>query len=224
MKPLLLIVIVNALFSMAAFALDPAESYPAPNTLVKLTHNTSYVDVSHEGRIIRIMRNQNPDNLLEKSYSKTSRPCPPFCIQPIELGPEITNVGELELIAFLQQEVERDQGLLVDVRMPRFFDMETIPGAVNIPFLMLNTNLADVLPMLGVVETSDGWNYENAKSLLIYCNGPWSSESRRAIDALVSANYPADKLLFYRGGMQIWKLMGLSTISPQVFISTQYQN
>lgn len=204
--------------------LEAAEVSPAPNTLVKLTHEKSYVDVSHNGRTIRIMRNQNPENLLEKPYRKTSRPCPPFCIQAIELAPEIKNVGELELIAFLKQEVEQGRGLLVDVRMPRFYDLETIPGAVNIPFLLLKSNIQDVLPMLGVTEQSGGRRFQNAKSLLVFCNGPWCDQSERVITALLHANYPAEKLLFYRGGMQIWKLMGLSTVSPQAFSNLQAQN
>ncbi len=224
MKSSLLVLIVSALFSLSAFAIEQTDAFPASDVLVKLTPAKSYVDVSHKGRTIRIMRNQNPENLLEKPYTKTSRPCPPFCIQPIEMAPEIENVGELELIEFLEQEVAQGQGLLVDVRMPRFYDLETIPGAINIPFILLNSNIKEVLPMLGVSRSLDEWSYQNAKSLLVFCNGPWCSQSGRAIEALLSVNYPIEKILYYRGGMQVWKLMGLSTISQQAFTSVQSQN
>ena len=224
MKSSLLVLIASALCSLSVFATAYAEAYPASDTLVKMTHDKSYVDVSHKGRTIRIMRNQNPENLLETTYTKTSRPCPPFCIQPIDIASKIKTVGELELIGFLEQEVARGRGLLIDVRMPRFYDQETIPSAINIPFILLNSSIKEVLRILGASASPDGWNYQNAKSLMVFCNGPWCSQSGRAIEALLGVNYPADKILYYRGGMQVWKLMGLSTISQQAFTSMQHQN
>ena len=210
--------IIGTLLSGPVAVMAVVESDSEQDLQVNLAPGQPYADVNHMGRTIRIMRNQNPDNLLEQAYSKTSRPCPPFCIQPIEIVPGTKLSGELELIDFLQQEVKQDIGMLVDVRMPRFYEVETIPGAVNIPFLLFTSHIKVVLPLLGVKRADNGWDFRNAKSLLIFCNGPWCSQTGRVVKALVNINYPADKLQYYRGGMQMWKLLGLSTISPEAIV------
>ena len=43
---------------------------------------------------------------------------------------------------------------------------------------------------------------------------PAGDQSSRAIQALLSLGYPAAKLKYYRGGMQAWKLLGLTTVVP----------
>jgi len=194
--------------------------FPAPigsenevPVVVQLSGGRNYTDVTHLGKPVRIERNQDRTHLLADDYRRTSRPCPPFCIQPIELAPGINTVGELEVIEFVQQKVKKGTGLLLDVRMPRFYDSETIPGAVNIPFLLIKQDVRDVLPLLGVRRGAQGWDFSRAKFLLIFCNGPWCSQSARSVDVLRGVNYPAEKLYYYRGGMQNWKMLGLSTVS-----------
>jgi rhodanese-related sulfurtransferase len=49
---------------------------------------------------------------------------------------------------------------------------------------------------------------------LLWCNGPWCGQSPRAIRALISLGYPAEKLYYYRGGMQMWQSLGLTTVLP----------
>ncbi|MBD3816836.1 MAG: rhodanese-like domain-containing protein, partial [Halothiobacillus sp.] len=46
------------------------------------------------------------------------------------------------------------------------------------------------------------------------CNGPWCGQSPTNIKELVSMGYPADKIYWYRGGMQSWSNLGLTTIQP----------
>ena len=222
MKSLLLLVVL--IFGISSYDPVYAEALAGSNSLVKLTPEISHVDVSHMRRTIRIQRNQNQQNRLENEYRLTSRSCPPFCIQAIALSPEIKTVGELELIDFLQQEVEQGQGLLLDVRMPNAYDFETIPGAVNIPLALLEADIQGVLPLFGVSHANNNWDYQHAKTLLVFCNGPWCEQSGRAIEMLLNLDYPATKLRYYRGGMQTWKILGLSTVSPQAFSNTLYQN
>ena len=83
-KPLFVLLIANMLLSLPVVVLAYAEEYPDQELLVKLSPEQGYVDISHMGRSIRIIRDQDPTNLLDKDYSRTSRPCPPFCIQPIK--------------------------------------------------------------------------------------------------------------------------------------------
>ena len=45
----------------------------------------------------KIMRNQNNKNTVNPAFAKTSRPCPPFCVQPMQLRPGIETIGEQEI-------------------------------------------------------------------------------------------------------------------------------
>ena len=85
---------------------------------------------------------------------------------------------------------------------------------MNIPFTLLsaddNPYLEDILAALGATKTDGDWDFSEAKSLALYCNGPWCDQSPRAIQGLLKAGYPAEKLFYYRGGMQNWQLLGLT--------------
>jgi rhodanese-related sulfurtransferase len=38
----------------------------------------------------------------------------------------------------------------------------------------------------------------------------WCGQSPTAIRAMIAAGYPAEKIQYYRGGMQDWRILGLS--------------
>ncbi|MGB5520728.1 MAG: hypothetical protein WBO73_20030, partial [Gammaproteobacteria bacterium] len=63
-------------------------------------------------------------------------------------------------------------------------------------------------------QKTDTWDFSEAKQILLWCNGPWCGQSPRAIRALISLGYPAEKLYYYRGGMQMWQSLGLTTVLP----------
>jgi rhodanese-related sulfurtransferase len=186
---------------------------------VGITRELSYLDVIHEGKKIRIERIQDTSHKLTNSFSKTSRPCPPFCIQPAEMHPDIKTVGETELLTFLDTEVRNNQGLLIDARMPAWFEKGTIPGSVNIPFTILSDGLVSphtrkIIKLLGAKETEGKWDFSNTRKLLLFCNGPWCGQSPRAIKNLLKLGYPPSHIYWYRGGMQSWQLLGLTTVMP----------
>ncbi len=186
---------------------------------VNITKDMPYVDIHVKGRDYRIQRIQDTSHKLSNSFAKTSRPCPPFCIHPIRVAEGVNTVGEIELIHFLKDKVEKGKGVLVDARIPAFYKKGTIPGSVNIPFTLLskgnNAYLGRILSILGAVKTgSNRWNFSKARQLLLYCNGPWCDQSPRAIRGLLAAGYPPDKLFYYRGGMQNWQALGLTTVKP----------
>lgn len=65
------------------------------------------------------------------------------------------------------------------------------------------------LETLGLAEEklqSGKWDFSSAKDVVVFCNGPACDQSPRAITALLAAGYPAEKLFYYRGGMQMWEL------------------
>ena len=45
------------------------------------------VEVMHKGEKVMIQRNQDQKNTVNPAFAKTSRKCPPFCIQPTSLAP-----------------------------------------------------------------------------------------------------------------------------------------
>jgi rhodanese-related sulfurtransferase len=62
------------------------------------------------------------------------------------------------------------------------------------------------------VEDMDGvLNYNNAKTLYQFCNGSWCGQSPASIRALLTMGYPQSKIKYYRGGMNAWKALGLTT-------------
>lgn len=184
---------------------------------VRITEDMAEASFTINGQSFTIARSQDQTAQLSGDFTKTSRACPPFCIHPMQAAPGVTTVGELELIAFLQDEVAAGAGLLIDARLPEFFTAGTIPGAVNVPFSTLeasNPYMAEILRALGAVESGGSWNFAAAVDLMIFCNGPWCDQGPRAIQNLIAAGYPAEKLSYYRGGMQDWLLLGLTTLTP----------
>jgi len=96
-----------------------------------------------------------------------------------------------------------------------------IPGAVVLPWQELHPGHTDpdkiaetMIFRFGAARLGHLWNFENAKTLVLYCNGPWCGQSPTNIKQLLSMGYPAHKLKWYRGGMQDWKILGLTTVAP----------
>lgn len=181
------------------------------------------VEVKHNGKMVTINRVQDNDATVNPSFAKTSRPCPPFCIQPVVLAPGVETIAENEIIDYLVQVSNGDSSIMViDSRTPNWVERGMIPGAVNIPWTKLNTAKgADPLSISEILEGEFGatsfdglWKFGNAKTLVMYCNGMWCGQSPANIKALLDFGYPADKIKWYRGGMQNWANLGLTTIKP----------
>lgn len=209
---------------------------------VPLTKDKPYLYVIHEGRSIRVQRIQDPEYELKGYFAKTARKCPPFCIQPITPEPGVRVIGEVELFDFMETELRDGTGMLIDARTPSWHQKGTIPGSVNIPFTVLSKTLddpemidalerfgarkrtgkpgfvANLSRKLGWNDTpyvTEKWDFTNAKHLVLWCNGPACGQSPRAIRGLVAVGYPKDRIWYYRGGMQMWQLWGLTTVVPK---------
>lgn len=190
---------------------------------VRIAHDLPYAEVLHEGKPARIERNPDTENMLDPDFSLTSRPCPPYCIQPMQLGPGVETIGELELIDTLKRIGRDDRVLVIDSRDSDWPQRSgVIPGSVSLPWQELHPahasaeKIAELLTLRFGAARQDGlWNFENAKTLVFYCNGPWCGQSPTNIKQLLALGYPAHKLKWYRGGMQDWKMLGLSTVPPQ---------
>jgi rhodanese-related sulfurtransferase len=188
---------------------------------VGITAQQPWVDVLHEGRSVRIQR--DPDNFsqIDPDYALTSRPCPPYCVQPMQLAPGVETIGELELLETIKRITQGDTNtLVIDSRDQDWLIRSgIIPGAIHLPWEKLHPThtdpeaIADILTLLfGASRTGVLWNFENARTLVFYCNGPWCGQSPTNIKQLLALGYPAHKLKWYRGGMQEWKSLGLTTV------------
>lgn len=124
-------------------------------------------------------------------------------IRPMVPTPGVTPVGELEVIAALQD----SNSIVVDTRTVESQYGGTIPGSINIAYDII----ADRLDELGCTRVASAWRCENALNTVLYCNGPNCGQSPRAMAAMVEAGFPASKLSYYRGGMLAWTSLGLTT-------------
>ena len=186
---------------------------------VQISSDIDKVEVLHEGQKMTIQRNQDTSNTINPLYARTSRPCPPFCIQPAKLADGVDTVGELEVLEYLRKIAEGDDSIIViDSRKPEWLRNGTIPGSVNIPWTSLTPaqgadpfDIADILEKkFGARATEGLWDYSGAKTLVLFCNGMWCGQSPSNIRTLLRFGYPASKLKWYRGGMQNWESLGLT--------------
>ena len=207
------------MLSLAVLMNLPLQAADGP---VGITESLPWVEVRHRGKLVRIERNQNNSNMIDLEFAVTSRPCPPYCIQPMVLAPGVETIGELEVLGYLKRMSAKDDSILViDSRDPEWLDKGMIPGAISIPWTELHTQhaepaaIADILQFqFGAIRHGSLWNFNFAKTLVFYCNGMWCGQSPTNIRALLGMGYPAHKLKWYRDGMQGWLLLGLTTVQP----------
>ena len=189
----------------------------AEDVLVKITQDTPQLKINDNGVNVTIKRIQDTGNRLTDDYIKTSRRCPPRCIESIKLKNGVKTIGELELINFIKNKVYKKKGILVDARLKEFYNLETIPGAINIPLTIAQVKSKKVtdslFKALGAKINSDGsYNFTNAKDLAVFCHGLWCHSAVSLINNLVDKGYPKEKIVWYRDGLQAWKLLGLTTV------------
>ncbi len=206
---------------------------------VNLTSELPALDIIYNNSVVTITRNQNTENTIKGPFAKTSRPCPPACIVPIQPVKDIIIVGELELLEFMEKEYLANNGLIIDAREARHYSFATIPGSVNLPaedFANLDTEksnylkkivnatvrpetgkLVELAEKFGFIEnktkTAD-YDFTGAKKILIWDSGPWSADAHKVIAAFLETGYPEEYLHYYHGGMQSWVSLGLTIIKP----------
>lgn len=206
--------------SLAAMLCFPAVS-AAENKPVGIgSGDQMSVEFMVDGQKMSISRNQDNDNTIDEKFVKTSRPCPPFCIQPAHLAPGVETIAELEMIEYIQAMHNGEPVIVQDSRTPDWHARGYIPGTVNIPWTSLATKagasiieISEIMvEQFGVKEVEGIFDFSEAKTLVLYCNGMWCGQSPQSIHTLLSFGYPAHKIKWYRGGMQDWEVLGLTTV------------
>ena len=207
-------------------------------TLLNATNIKVYqytgVEVKYEGEKITLEREIDPkclnisissENVWEGAYANEE--IPKECkatfvtsvgqIQPISMHPEIETYGEMEVMHFFKKMQSDNALLLVDCRAEHWFDYRTIPGAINAPHEYITDaksfpeDFKKTLLMFGVKEINGSYDFTQVKTLTLFCNGAWCSQSVKMITTLMSLGYPSNKLKWYRGGMHDWLTLSMTS-------------
>lgn len=191
--------------SSLAFAEDEKKAMIAPGLFS--------FEVMHDGKPVVIMRNQNPENRISDLYATTFRgmPQPMHPFEPYD----VETIGEREFVQYMMDAQKDPNILIVDTRTVGWHQRLSIPGAVNYPFTMMD-DPADkdwALDDFGAKKQDEGvYDFSNAKTLAMYCNGYWCGQTPAMIRALLDTGYPAEKIKYYRGGMQAWTSLGFTVV------------
>jgi rhodanese-related sulfurtransferase len=170
---------------------------------LNITPKLSSVTTLHQGIQVEIKRESK----------KELRSCPPFCIQPMKID-GVSTVGELETLEFIEKKNKNKLRLLLDVRENENYQEATIPSAINLPLSMFDEKspyYSKVLTLLGAKKINEKWHFKKAHTLLVFGQSFMTDEARLMIERLLELNYPADKILYYRAGMDGWNSSGLTS-------------
>ena len=110
-------------------------------------------------------------------------------IQPMQAAKDVLTVGEQEVYHH-----KKNGFPIIDARKLDTTSEVSIPGSRNIPYDEL----------VGRMDELD-----KKHPSIFFCNGPQCPQSSTAIKNLIKVGYPADKILYYRGGMHDWITLGL---------------
>lgn len=92
-----------------------------------------------------------------------------------------------------------------------------MPASVNIPAATLaptNPYRDEILMALGAEKFQGIFNFDDVISLVVFDGGPATTDAQTLVFDLIAVGYPADKISYYRGGMQVWATLGLSIQRP----------
>ena len=183
---------------------------------VKITPEMAYIYVYHKGKAVKVHRIQDTKHKLTGEYAKQYRPGQD--IQHIKMHRDIQTIGEVELLHFMKEKGNSKKGLVIDVRSKKEYQKESIPSAVNILAETKNdaVKMEKIFKILGAKRVADGTlDTTNAMDVVLYCNGLWCNKAPEFIQTFLNLGYPSDKILYYRGGFQMWKILGFTTVTNQ---------
>jgi rhodanese-related sulfurtransferase len=142
-------------------------------------------------------------------------------IQPLFINDKIKTLSEIEVLEFIYNKSSKEPNsyALIDTRKPAWFNQQTIPSAINVPFedLIYDEDFKDefykAYENLGIKIINlekNKFDFSNAKTVIFFCNGPWCPISTKTINYFLKLGYPSNKMMWYRGGMSEWNSLSLS--------------
>jgi hypothetical protein len=110
-------------------------------------------------------------------------------LTPMQLAPGVRTVGELEVIRHIAAGLP-----LIDTRLPRYLATGTVPTARSVPHTQTRRRHGAL---------------DRRTDTILFCNGPQCLATPDAIGILLDCGHPAERLLYYRGGIHDWVTLGL---------------
>jgi len=138
-------------------------------------------------------------------------------IFPMQIHRGVETYGEVEVMSFIKKMQEDKNMLFIDTRDEEWYEYRTIPGAINMHYVyMMMPKVFEAeykvsLVKLGIVRNNNSFDFSKAKTLLLFCNGAWCSQSPKMVNALLTMGYPPQKIKWYRGGMDDWLGLSMTT-------------
>jgi rhodanese-related sulfurtransferase len=155
----------------------------------------------------------NVPNQCKSTFVSTSG-----VLSPMHIHDDIETFAELEVLDFIEDMQEDESMLLVDTRKPFWYEYRTIPTATNISFEHIvkrdkfKNEFKKALSTLGIKGDKKPYDFSKAKTLVLFCNASWCTQSSSMIESLVALGYPHQKLKWYRGGMASWLGLNMTHI------------
>ena len=128
-------------------------------------------------------------------------------LQPLIPAEGVTLVSEREMLLALNDK----SALIVDMRLENEFFVETIPRAINVPYM----DVEDHMETLGCKRKADKWDCSDAKKIYTFDNGPVCTKTPMGVRILISLGFPPEKIFYYRGGMLVWSTIGLTMVKGE---------
>ena len=126
----------------------------------------------HGEKKVKIMRNQNQKNTVNPAFAKTSRKCPPFCIQPAVLAPGVDTIAELEMIEYIEAMHNGEPVIVQDSRTPDWHARGHIPGTVSIPWTSLATKAGATIIDISATDLAGLARFAKDQSIDLTVVGP----------------------------------------------------
>ncbi|WP_372738892.1 rhodanese-like domain-containing protein [Neptunomonas sp.] len=170
-------------------------------------------EVMHDGEPMEVKRHQDPENRITDLYARTSQgiPQPMHPFEPYD----VETIAEREFVLYMMQAQNDKNIMIVDTRTIGWHERLTIPGAESYPYTMMDVpeDRDWALDDFGVIKQSEGvYDFSGAKTLAMFCNGYWCGQTPAMVRAMLEVGYPAEKIKYYRGGMQAWTSLGLTVV------------
>jgi rhodanese-related sulfurtransferase len=148
------------------------------------------------------------------SHFRPGSDCAGPCLAPDTAADGVQTIGERGVINFVANQVASGAGLLIDSRTAADRSSGFITASVNIPTALLqpeNTFLTDILQAMGAQFLDGSLTFSDALPVVIFDDGPSTTDAHALITTLINLGYPAKKISYYRGGMLVWTALGLNT-------------
>ncbi|TET87637.1 MAG: rhodanese-like domain-containing protein [Sulfurovum sp.] len=196
---------------------------------------TNYINAKGETKQITIEREIDPkcmdihisndvfwkakyaSNKVPKACKSTFITSAGKVIFPMQIHKEIETYGEMEVMAFIKKMQHDSTMLFIDTRDEEWYEYRTIPGAMNIHYVYMmkpkvfEEEYKKSLVKLGILGKKKPFDFSQAKTILLFCNGAWCSQSPKMVKALLALGYPPEKIKWYRGGMDDWLGLSMTT-------------